>query len=147
MHQANRIANENPARKPLHLNRREDLQIVGATVALATAANGLTDAASAATTTINTSDRNAGGFGPRRVRRALRTRHASTAHDGDERARRIFGPAGRLRALDRVLTYAKSRGDVWYAQEDEIARLVNRAGPPAIDRSPPSLTGLPGPTV
>jgi peptidoglycan/xylan/chitin deacetylase (PgdA/CDA1 family) len=56
-------------------------------------------------------------------------------------------PAGRLSALARVLTYAKSRGDVWYAQEDEIARLVSRAGPPAIGRSPPSPTDLPGPTV
>jgi hypothetical protein len=147
MHQADGIANENPAQKPLPLNLRENLQTVGATVALAIAANGLTGAASAATTTINTFDCNAGGFGPRRVRPALRTRRASTAHDGDERARRISGPAGRSRALGRVLTYAKSNGDVRFARKDEIARLVNRAGPPAIDRGPPSLTGLPGRTV
>ena len=31
-----------PAQKPPHLNRRDTLQIVGATVALATAAGGLT---------------------------------------------------------------------------------------------------------
>jgi hypothetical protein len=50
MHQADEIANEKSAQKPLHLNRREDLEIVGATITLATAANDLTGAASAATT-------------------------------------------------------------------------------------------------
>ena len=144
MHQAEDIASENPAQKQLHLNRREDLQTVDATVAFATAANDLTGAASAANTAINTSERNAGGFGPRRVRPALRRRRASTAH-GDERACRISGPAGR-RSRPRS-DISKSKGDVWFPQMDEIARLVNRAGPPAIDRSPPSLTGLPRPTV
>ena len=60
-----------PAQKPPHLNRREALQTVGATVALATAASGLTGAASAATTTINTPDRNAGGFWPNGARLAV----------------------------------------------------------------------------
>jgi len=50
----------NPAQKPSHLNRREALQTVGATVALAAAASGRTGAASAATPTLNASDRNAG---------------------------------------------------------------------------------------
>src|SRR5260370_8915290 len=61
----------NPTQKPPHLNRREALQTVGATVALATAASGLTGAASAATTTINTPDRNAGGFWPNGARLAV----------------------------------------------------------------------------
>jgi hypothetical protein len=57
----------NPAQKPSHLNRREALQTVGATVALATVAG----AASAATTTVNASDRNAGGFWPNGARLAV----------------------------------------------------------------------------
>jgi len=63
----------NPAQKPSpsHLNRREALQTVGATVALVTAANGLTGTAKAATTTINASDRDAGGFWPNGARLAM----------------------------------------------------------------------------
>ena len=52
----------NPAQNPSHLNRREALQAVALTTA--TAASGLTGAASAATPTINVSDRNAGAFWP-----------------------------------------------------------------------------------
>ena len=61
----------NPAQKPPHLNRREALQTVGATVALAAAASGRTGAASAATPTINASDRNASGFWPNGTRLAV----------------------------------------------------------------------------
>src|SRR5258708_13782419 len=57
----------NPAPKRLLLNRREALQ----TVALATAAGSLSGAPSAATTTISTSDRNAGGFWPNGARLAV----------------------------------------------------------------------------
>jgi peptidoglycan/xylan/chitin deacetylase (PgdA/CDA1 family) len=61
---------------------------------------------------------------------------------------RISGHAGRVRALDRFLTYAKGKEDVWFARKDEIARyvLTNRAGTPVVDRGSPSATGLPGPT-
>ncbi len=59
----------NPARKPSSLNRREALQTVGATVALA--AGGLTGNASAATTTINASDPIAGAFWPNGARLAM----------------------------------------------------------------------------
>ena len=61
---------------------------------------------------------------------------------------RISGHAGRVRALDRFLTYAKGKEDVWFARKDEIARyvLANRTGTPIVDRGPPSATGLPGPT-
>src|SRR5216684_983182 len=59
-----------PPQRPPHFNRREALQTVGATVALATVASGLTGAASAATA-INASDRNAGGFWPNGARLAV----------------------------------------------------------------------------
>jgi peptidoglycan/xylan/chitin deacetylase (PgdA/CDA1 family) len=61
---------------------------------------------------------------------------------------RISGHAGRVRALDRFLTYAKGKEGAWFARKDEIARyvLANRAGTPIVDRGPPSATGLPGPT-
>jgi len=35
---------------------------------------------------------------------------------------RISGHAGRVRVLDRFLSYAKSKPDVWFARKDEIAR-------------------------
>ena len=34
---------------------------------------------------------------------------------------RISGHAGRVRVLDRFLTYAKSKPGVWFARKDEIA--------------------------
>ncbi len=62
---------------------------------------------------------------------------------------RISGHAGRVRALDRFLTYAKSKEDVWFARKDEIARwaLDHRADTPVIERGSPNVTGLPGPTA
>jgi peptidoglycan/xylan/chitin deacetylase (PgdA/CDA1 family) len=62
---------------------------------------------------------------------------------------RISGHAGRVRVLDRFLTYAKSKQNVWFARKDEIARWVlsHRAGTPVIVRQSPNLTGLPGPTA
>jgi peptidoglycan/xylan/chitin deacetylase (PgdA/CDA1 family) len=61
---------------------------------------------------------------------------------------RISGHAARVRALDRFLTYAKRTDDVWFSRKDEIARyvLANRSGTPVLDRGPPAVTGLPGPT-
>src|SRR6202166_5133135 len=59
----------NPAPKPLLLNRREALQTVA--LATATSAGSLSGAASAATTTISTSDRNAGGLWPNGARLAV----------------------------------------------------------------------------
>src|SRR6266576_6993068 len=59
----------NPAPKPLLLNRREALQTVA--LATATAAGSLSGAASAATTTISTHDRNAGGVWPNGARLAV----------------------------------------------------------------------------
>src|SRR5260370_15402680 len=59
----------NPAQKPSNLNRREALQTVA--IATATAASGLTGAARAATTTVNTSNRNEGAFWPNGARLAV----------------------------------------------------------------------------
>ena len=60
----------------------------------------------------------------------------------------ISGHAGRVRVLDRFLTYAKSKEGVWFARKDEIARyaLANRSATPVINRGSPNVTGLPGPT-
>jgi peptidoglycan/xylan/chitin deacetylase (PgdA/CDA1 family) len=62
---------------------------------------------------------------------------------------RISGHAGRVRVLDRFLAYAKSKGDVWFARKDEIARyaLSHRDQTPVIQRGSPLVTGLPGPTA
>jgi peptidoglycan/xylan/chitin deacetylase (PgdA/CDA1 family) len=96
------------------------------------------------------------GWNPAAYEQALRDEFDQLYEEGAHRRRmmvtslhdRISGHAGRIRALDRFLTYAKSKGDVWFARKDEIARyvLANRAGTPVVDRSSPSVTGLPGPT-
>jgi len=59
---------------------------------------------------------------------------------------RISGHANRVRSLDRFLTYARSKPDVWFARKDEIARwaLSNRSATPVVKRGPPTVTGLPG---
>jgi len=59
---------------------------------------------------------------------------------------RISGHANRVRSLDRFLTYARSKPDVWFARKDEIARwaLANRSVTPILERGPPTVTGLPG---
>ena len=59
---------------------------------------------------------------------------------------RISGHANRVRSLDRFLTYARSKPDVWFARKDEIARwaLSHRSTTPVVKRGPPTITGLPG---
>jgi peptidoglycan/xylan/chitin deacetylase (PgdA/CDA1 family) len=96
------------------------------------------------------------GWNPAAYEQALRDEFDQLYEEGGHRRRmmvvslhdRISGHAGRVRALDRFLTYAKSKDDVWFARKDEIARyvLANRVGTPVVDRGPPSVTGLPGPT-
>jgi peptidoglycan/xylan/chitin deacetylase (PgdA/CDA1 family) len=95
------------------------------------------------------------GWNPAAYEQALRDEFDQLYEEGAQRRRmmvislhdRISGHAGRVRALDRFLTYAKGREDVWFARKDEIARyvLANRAGTPVVDRGSPSVTGLPGP--
>jgi peptidoglycan/xylan/chitin deacetylase (PgdA/CDA1 family) len=97
------------------------------------------------------------GWNPAAYEEALRDEFDQLYEEGARRRRmmvvslhdRISGHAGRVRVLDRFLTYAKSKGAVWFARKDEIARyvLANRAGTPVIDRGLPSATGLPGPVA
>src|SRR6202051_362452 len=97
------------------------------------------------------------GWNPAAYEQALRDEFDQLYEEGAQRRRmmvvslhdRISGHAGRVRVLDRFLTYAKSKGGVWFARKDESARyaLGNRAGTPVIDRGPPSKTGLPGPAA
>src|SRR6202163_3312879 len=63
----------NPANRFSEFNRREALQTVGGTAALAVASGvgGLSGAANAETTTLNASDRNAAGFWPNGARLAV----------------------------------------------------------------------------
>jgi peptidoglycan/xylan/chitin deacetylase (PgdA/CDA1 family) len=96
------------------------------------------------------------GWNAAAYEQALRDEFDQLYEEGGHRRRmmvvslhdRISGHAGRVRALDRFLTYAKSKGGVWFARKDEIARyvLANRVGTPVVDRGSPSVTGLPGPT-
>jgi hypothetical protein len=59
---------------------------------------------------------------------------------------RISGHASRVRALDRFLTRARERADVWWARRDQIAdwALVTRDVTPTIVRPPAEQSGLPG---
>jgi peptidoglycan/xylan/chitin deacetylase (PgdA/CDA1 family) len=96
-------------------------------------------------------------WNPAAYEQALRDEFDQLYEEGSRRRRmmvvslhdRISGHAGRVRSLDRFLTYAKGKGDVWFARKDEIARyaLANRASTPVIDRGSPKATGLPGPAA
>jgi peptidoglycan/xylan/chitin deacetylase (PgdA/CDA1 family) len=97
------------------------------------------------------------GWNPTAYEQALRDEFDQLYEEGAKRRRmmvislhdRISGHPGRVRVLDRFLTYAKSKPDVWFARKDEIARyaLANRAGTPVVERASPTVTGLPGPTA
>jgi peptidoglycan/xylan/chitin deacetylase (PgdA/CDA1 family) len=97
------------------------------------------------------------GWNPAAYEQALRDEFDQLYDEGAHRRRmmvvslhdRISGHAGRVRALDRFLAYATSRENVWFARKDEIARyaLANRDTTPVINRSSPTVTGLPGPSV
>jgi peptidoglycan/xylan/chitin deacetylase (PgdA/CDA1 family) len=60
---------------------------------------------------------------------------------------RISGHAGRVRVLDRFLSYARSKPGVWFARKDAIAdwAMKTRGTTPVLDRGPVSKTGLSGP--
>jgi peptidoglycan/xylan/chitin deacetylase (PgdA/CDA1 family) len=97
------------------------------------------------------------GWNPAAYEQALRDEFDQLYDEGAHRRRmmvislhdRISGHPGRVRALDRFLTYAKSKEGVWFARKDEIARwaLDHRADTPVIERGSPNVTGLPGPTA
>jgi len=94
------------------------------------------------------------GWNPAAYEQALRDEFDQLYEEGAQRRRmmvislhdRISGHAGRVRVLDRFLTHARSKPDVWFARKDEIAywALNHRAGTPIVDRGSPSVTGLPG---
>jgi peptidoglycan/xylan/chitin deacetylase (PgdA/CDA1 family) len=96
------------------------------------------------------------GWNPAAYEQALRDEFDQLYDEGGHRRRmmvislhdRISGHAGRVRALDRFLAYAKGKEGVWFARKDEIARwaLDHRADTPVIERGSPKVTGLPGPT-
>src|SRR5580704_15310045 len=97
------------------------------------------------------------GWNPGAYEQTLRDEFDQIYEEGAHRRRmmvislhdRISGHAGRVRSLDRFLTYAKSKEGVWFARKDEIARwaLDHRADTPVIERGSPNVTGLPGPTA
>ena len=97
------------------------------------------------------------GWNPAAYEQALRDEFDQLYDEGARRRRmivvslhdRISGHAGRVRALDRFLTYARSKPDVWFARKDEIARcaLSNRSATPVVKRGPSTVTGLPGPAA
>ena len=51
-----------------------------------------------------------------------------------------------MRALDWLLTYAKSKPSIWFARKNYIARwaLEHRKIAPVYERCAPPVTGLPG---
>ncbi|MBE7213499.1 MAG: polysaccharide deacetylase family protein, partial [Gluconacetobacter diazotrophicus] len=93
-------------------------------------------------------------YDPAAYERALRDEFDQLYEEGAHRRRmmvvslhdRISGHANRVRALDRFLSYARTRPDVWFARKDEIARwaLEQRGTTPRYDRGPPTTSGLPG---
>jgi peptidoglycan/xylan/chitin deacetylase (PgdA/CDA1 family) len=94
------------------------------------------------------------GWNPAAYEQALRDEFDQLYDEGAHRRRmmvvslhdRISGHASRIRVLDRFLTYAKSKPDVWFARKDEIAQwaLVHRAQTPVYERGAPGVSGLPG---
>jgi peptidoglycan/xylan/chitin deacetylase (PgdA/CDA1 family) len=97
------------------------------------------------------------GWNPAAYEQSLRDEFDQLYEEGAVRRRmmvaslhdRISGHANRVRSLDRFLTYARSKPDVWFARKDEIARWVlsNRSATPVVTRGPPTVTGLPGPAA
>jgi hypothetical protein len=92
------------------------------------------------------------GWNPAAYEQALRDEFDQLYEEGAHRRRmmvtslhdRISGHPNRMRSLDRFLTYAWSKPDVWFARKDEIARwaLSNRNAMPVVKRGPPTV--IPG---
>jgi peptidoglycan/xylan/chitin deacetylase (PgdA/CDA1 family) len=97
------------------------------------------------------------GWNPAAYEQALTDEFDQLYEEGAHRRRmmvvslhdRISGHAGRVRALDRFLGYARSKPGVWFARKDEIARfaLDHRTSTPILRRGPVRQTGLPGPVA
>jgi peptidoglycan/xylan/chitin deacetylase (PgdA/CDA1 family) len=94
------------------------------------------------------------GWNPAAYEQALKDEFDQLYEEGARRRRmmvvslhdRISGHAGRVRALDRFLAYARSKRDVWFARKDEIAKwaLLHRTATPVVHRERPEISGLPG---
>lgn len=97
------------------------------------------------------------GWNPAAYEQALRDEFDQLYEEGATRRRmmaislhdRISGHANRVRVLSRLLTYATSKPDVWFARKDEIAAWALRARDqtPVLDRGPAQVHGLPGPAT
>lgn len=97
------------------------------------------------------------GWNPAAYEQALKDEFDQLYEEGATRRRmmvislhdRISGHAGRVRVLDRFLTYARSKPGVWFARKDEIAdwALKTRNQTPVLDRGPVGVSGLSGPAV
>jgi peptidoglycan/xylan/chitin deacetylase (PgdA/CDA1 family) len=95
------------------------------------------------------------GWNPSAYEQALKDEFDQLYEEGSTRRRlmvislhdRISGHAGRVRVLDRFLTYAKSKLGVWFARKDEIADWALKAHKqtPVLDRGPVGISGLSGP--
>lgn len=95
------------------------------------------------------------GYNPLAYEQALKDEFDQLYEEGATRRRmmlvgfhdRINGHANRIRVLDRLFTYARSKPDVWFARKDEIGRwvLAHRADTPVLHRGPAAVSGLPGP--
>ena len=94
------------------------------------------------------------GWNPAAYEQALKDEFDQLYEEGARRRRmmvvslhdRISGHAGRVRALDRFLAYARSKPGVWFARKDEIAKWAfrNRTATPVVHRERPEISGLPG---
>ncbi len=94
------------------------------------------------------------GWNPAAYEQALKDEFDQLYEEGALRRRmmvvslhdRISGHAGRVRALDRFLAYARSKRGVWFARKDEIAKwaLLHRTATPLVHRERPEISGLPG---
>ncbi len=96
------------------------------------------------------------GFSPADYEQQLHDEFDQLYEEGASRRRmmlvslhdRLSGHASRVRVLDRFLSYAKSRPDVWFARKDEIARhaLATPDITPQVVRKVSEISGLPANT-
>jgi peptidoglycan/xylan/chitin deacetylase (PgdA/CDA1 family) len=94
------------------------------------------------------------GFSPDDYERQLQDEFEQLYQEGAARRRmmsisvhdRISGHASRTRVLDRFLTWAQRRPDVWWARRDQIAdwALSTPEITPHVEREPAEVSGLPG---
>ena len=97
------------------------------------------------------------GWNPAAYQQALTDEFDQLYEEGATRRRmmvislhdRISGHAGRVRVLDRFLSYTRSKPGVWFARKDEIAdwALKTRKQTPVLDRGPVGISGLSGPAA